>query len=435
MTESTTGALQHVAARANRLSRSTSADAIADAEAPVDILMIANQAQGTGFSGGDRIFIELAKRWKNRGTVRVRLMLSDEGWAFCEKKGLVDIERTVLPVARFTRLGMALNLLLRTIYGSLQALRTRNLRRGTLIYSTSDFWPDSISAFIMKLVNPGSRWVAGFYLFAPSPFQRDSPYRGRRFLVGLFYWLTQRPIYWLVRRYADQLFVIGEHDHARFRRAGVAENRLVIVRGGVDLKLVAAIPSPPEKSYDAVFIGRFHPQKGGLVLVDIWNAVVRRRPGAKLMMLGDAGPLLNDIQRQIARLGLQDAITVVGHVLDDAEKARVFKASRLVVHPATYDVGGMAACEAMACGLPAVSFDLPGLRTYYPFGMLKVPEGDIEAFAESIVNLLTDPVLYERTREDALRLATAWDWDRRADDLLEAMLGAGKSARRAPVQT
>ena len=45
----------------------------------------------------------------------------------------------------------------------------------------------------------------------------------------------------------------------------------------------------------------------------------------------------------------------------------------MVVHPAIFDSGGMAAAEAMAWGLPGVSFDLPALKTYYPQGMIKNP--------------------------------------------------------------
>ena len=50
---------------------------------------------------------------------------------------------------------------------------------------------------------------------------------------------------------------------------------------------------------------------------------------------------------------------------------RIFKDSKIVLHAAIYDSGGMAACEAMACELPGVSFDLPALKTCYPKGMFK----------------------------------------------------------------
>ena len=81
----------------------------------------------------------------------------------------------------------------------------------------------------------------------------------------------------------------------------------------------------------------------------------------------------------------------------------------------------MAACEAMAWGLPGVSFDLEALKTYYPKGMLKTPCFDFKAFAEKIVKLLKDEELYQKTKQDALEWAAEWDWDRRANQVLETM--------------
>ena len=103
---------------------------------------------------------------------------------------------------------------------------------------------------------------------------------------------------------------------------------------------------------------------------------------------------------------------------DGLEKLKIFKDSKVVLHPAIYDSGGMASCEAMACGLPGVSFDLPALKTYYPKGMLKTPCYDLEAFAKNIFKLLNDETLYRRTAEDALDWAKEWDWGKKSEALL-----------------
>jgi len=68
-----------------------------------------------------------------------------------------------------------------------------------------------------------------------------------------------------------------------------------------------------------------------------------------------------------------------------------------------------------------VRFDLPALRTYYPKGMLKTPCYDLKAFAENILKLLNDAELYEKTAKDALNWAKEWDWDRRAEELLDCL--------------
>lgn len=389
------------------------------------VFIVANWAQGHGFSGGDRIFIELARHWRRKPGVEVHLLLSEEGRQFCQKKNLTDIDCTIWSPARWTGWGMPVNFVLRTVHGLWRAAILPLDDTETYVYSSGDFWPDSLPAFLLKLRRRNVKWVAGFYLFAPLPWSAESPYKGWQRVKGWFYWMTQGVAGFLMRRFADKIFCIVELDRDRFIRAGVEPERLVIVRGGVDVELAERVPEPAKKIYDAVFIGRFHPQKGGLELVDIWNEVVKTKPGARLIMLGDDGPLKERITARIAALGLQSNIEV-RIFLTDEEKARVYKSSRVVVHPAVYDVGGMAACEAMVCGLPGVSFDLVGLRTYYPIGMLKAPERDLEGFARCILNLLEDPALYAKTRRDALKLAYSWDWRKRAEDLLQAMTGGAR---------
>jgi glycosyltransferase involved in cell wall biosynthesis len=388
--------------------------------AKTKVFIVANWAQGKGFSGGDRIFIELARHWRRKPDLDVHLFLSEEGWQFCQKKNLGDAPHTIWSPARWTGWGMAANFVLRTIHSLWRAATLPLDDTETYVYSSGDFWPDSLPAFLLKLRRRNVKWVPGFYLFAPRPWSAESPYKGAACLKGWLYWLTQGVAAWLMRKFADRIFCIVELDRDRFIQAGVAPERLVIVRGGVDVELAESVPEPPEKTYDAVFIGRFHPQKGGLELVDIWNEVVKARPGARLIMIGDDGPLKEKIEARIAALHLEQNIRVV-LFLSDVEKAQIYKSSRVVVHPAVYDVGGMAACEAMVCGLPGVSFDLIGLRTYYPIGMLKAPERNLPAFARCILRLLDDPALYEKTRQDALKLAYSWDWRRRAEELLQAM--------------
>jgi glycosyltransferase involved in cell wall biosynthesis len=420
MAESKIPSTSTLAAVRNKPAASPAGDAM------TKIFIIANWAQGQGFSGGDRIFIELARHWRRQPGLDVHLLLSEEGWQFCQKKNLADATHTLWSPARWTGWGMPVNFLLRTVHGLWRAATLPLKDTATYVYSSGDFWPDSLPALLLKLRRKNVKWIAGFYLFAPRPWSAESPYKGGEYVKGWLYWLTQAVAGFLMRKFADKIFCIVELDRDRFIRLGVAPERLVIVRGGVDVELAESVPEPPEKIYDAVFIGRFHPQKGGLELVDIWNEVVKARPGAQLIMIGDDGPLKPKIEARIAELHLESNIRVV-IFLTDEEKARLYKSSRVVVHPAVYDVGGMAACEAMVCGLPGVSFDLVGLRTYYPMGMLKAPERDLPGFARCIVRLLEDKALYEKTRQDALKLAYSWDWRKRAEDLLQAMTGVPRN--------
>lgn len=373
-------------------------------------------------SGGEKIAMEIARRWTEK--TKVFLYTSNIGLHIWNKYKVNSVKKIVF--LRLKENTSVLSYFSRAILGSFKLGRVKLDQNCTnIIYSASDFWPDSVSAFMIKLRNHNSKWIAGFYLFAPKFWQKDSPYKGKRLLIGLFYWLTQLPIYWIVKRYADMLFVTSEPDAKKFVTKKRGRDKIVVIRGGVDIKpseeyLNSGNVIPVEKrKYDACFVGRFHYQKGVLELVDIWKLVCKEKPHAKLAMIG-IGPLEKDVKERIERLGLKDNIDLLSFK-DGDEKYEIFKQSKIVVHPATYDSGGMAACEAMAWGLPGASFDLEALETYYPKGMLKTPCYDLDRFGENIIRLLTDKELYRKTSEGAIAWAKEWDWDKRAEEIYEKM--------------
>lgn len=386
---------------------------------PKKFYIIANWMQGVGLSGGDRIFIEMSRRWAR--FFNIVLFISKDGWAICQRQGLNCVTPVIWVSDFFNRFGYFINYLYRSVIGIFYAL-SQKLDEGFL-YSSSDFWPDVLPAFILKQRHKNIRWIAGFYLFAPNPWAKDSPYRGKEWILGFFYWLTQKPAYWLVNRYAGAVFVTSEPDVKKFMTQKRDLRKIFVIKGGVDIEKVAALRKevPLErKPYDACFIGRFHYQKGVLELVDIWKSVCQQLPGSKLAMIGN-GPLEHKVHDKVRELGLENNIDLLGF-MDGQEKFNVFQNSKIIVHPATYDSGGMAAAEVMAWGLPGVSFDLEALRTYYPKGMLKTPCFDIQKFADNILLLLTDQDLYQRVSQEALvMIRQEWGWDQRAEQILKQL--------------
>jgi glycosyltransferase involved in cell wall biosynthesis len=368
--------------------------------------------------------IECARRWAGYGH-SITVFVWEEGCELYRRNHLDNVRYVIWSVARFRMLGFALLYTIRTLRGCIEALRiSKTCHPNTVVYSASDFFPDALPGFLMarRLNVP---WIASLYLFAPNPFKgfRGNYRHGFRLpdLKTTIYYLSQRIPEWLIRHYAQMVFVTSEPDRQYFMRHGFSPNRVIAIQGGVDLNEAQRVPKPESIKYDAVFVGRFHPQKGVIELIDIWNHVRQAKPNARLAIIG-TGSLEQEMRRKIEHFDLQNNIDLYGF-LDGEAKYRILKSSRLFLHPAIYDSGGMAAIEGMACGLPAVGFDLPALKTYYPQGMLKAPIGDIAAFAGLVLRLLDDSELYSRTSQDALDWAEQWDWDKRARDILSRIQG------------
>lgn len=390
------------------------------------VLFVANWMQGNGLSGGDRIWIEFAKKWSNRlkivilGSPEARKISSRYGAKFEFIQGVKKIkEDNNLNVLKLIK-----NIITRTYQIALFLKKNNYFKKKSFdyVYTTSDFLPDSFAGLLMKLKNRKIIWIAGFYLFAPLPWQKNSPYKGINSIKGLMYYLLQLPIYFFVNRYADYVFVTSEPDIKRFITKKRGAEKVIVIQGGVDVTeseesfKKGRMKAISEREYDACFIGRMHFQKGVLALVDIWKLVCEKEPNRKLIMIGD-GELKSDVEAKIEKFNLQNNIKLVGF-LDGAGKFDVFNKSRIVVHPATYDSGGMAAAEAMAWGLPGVSFDLEALETYYPKGMIKTTKDDLAGFADNILKLLNNKKLYDNTSRDAHKLILeVWDWSVRSENI------------------
>lgn len=380
-------------------------------------------ALGKGLSGGDRIFIEFAKRLRLKHKVIIHLWR--EGWEMCQRQGLIDgVTFKLINVDRWCKLGFVPCYLARIIKAVWSAFFINlETEREVVIYSASEFWMDSLPAFILKLRFPKAKWVAAWFQTAPNPLtgfskgKRDEIYR----LSAFYHWFMQLPIKPVITNFADLVLVNNELERKQFSQLD-RTGRSMVVLGAVNSKEIERFISQNKnlpKTYDAVFQGRFHPQKGVVELVRIWKLVTEQLPNAKLAMIGD-GPLMKDVKLQIMRDRLQKNIKLFGWVFDGPEKYRIFAQSKLVVHSAFYDSGGMASAEAMAFGLPCVGFDLPSYKSYYPKGMVKVKIGDIESFAHMIVDLLNNKNRRNVIGSQAQKMIQQdWNWDQRVNSLLK----------------
>ncbi len=391
--------------------------------------IIANSIVEPGMSGGNRIFIELAKQWLSCYMADIRIQTTDVGQILCTKNGLVGASFSTwdIPFAKkekFSSFTIFFLYLWGLIKGIISAIKYHG-KDNEIFYSSSDYWPDSVPAFLMKLKNKNSKWIAGFFLSAPKPWQKDSPYKGLSSIIGILFYLTQTPIYWLIKKYADFVFVTSEPDVSKFITKKRTKNDIVVVKGGVDTKTAnehfrSKMIIPIEKRlHDACFIGRFHPQKGVLELINIWQVVCQTMPTAKLAMIGN-GPLLESAKAKAKNLKLLNNITFYGFK-DGNEKYEIFQQSKIVVHPAVYDSGGMAMCEALAWGLPGISFDLLALKTYYPKGVIKTKCYNQFEFAKNILQLLENKKMYAHFSQEAIKLAQEWSWNKRSDLIFKSV--------------
>jgi glycosyltransferase involved in cell wall biosynthesis len=230
-------------------------------------------------------------------------------------------------------------------------------------------------------------------------------------------------------RWADRTVCVSAAERETGERAGVRA-RWTVVPNGIDTARFRPAPSAaaraallPDDDPEAplvVCVGRLCRQKGQDVLLAAWEEVVRRRPGARLALVGD-GPDRH-------RLRAPEPVLFAGDVADPVPW---YQAADLVVLPSRWEGMALAPLEAMACGRAVVVTDVDGARESLPPGHAAhclTPPEDPAALARAIAALLADPPLRASLGERGRRhVLAAHDVRRTAEavaDLYRALLGA-----------
>lgn len=148
-----------------------------------------------------------------------------------------------------------------------------------------------------------------------------------------------------------------------------------------------------------VYHGRIELQRKGLdVLVDAWLQVCSDRPGRDLRLLivgmsSDADKL----RQLIAAKQLRGVLWVDEYILDKAIVRRYLCAADVYTLPSRHEGFPVAPLEAMACGLPVVAADAPGVADIFEKGEASggvvVPRADATALAIALGRVLDIDIL------------------------------------------
>jgi glycosyltransferase involved in cell wall biosynthesis len=181
-----------------------------------------------------------------------------------------------------------------------------------------------------------------------------------------------------------------------------------------------------------LFVGRITHKKGVHYLVDALARVRREIPNAVLVLAGGRDmdrPYVATLDRQIAALGVQDAVRWVGF-LDEREKRSAFAAATVFFH-ASYSEGmALAILEAMSFGVPTIVTPGCYMDEAVEAGALCLAEQSAAGLAQAALRLLRDPAAgRELGRRAQERICRHHGWGAIAARLREIYLDSDRAER------
>lgn len=141
-------------------------------------------------------------------------------------------------------------------------------------------------------------------------------------------------------------------------------------------------------------------------VVAIFNKIQHTIP-AKLMMVGD-GPEREKAEKLCEKLGISDKVIFFGN---SNEIDKILSYSDLFLLPSETESFGLAALEAMACGVPVISSNSGGLPEVNEEGFSGYLSnvGDTDAMAANAVKILQNNDTLHTFKENALKSAQKFD--------------------------
>lgn len=203
---------------------------------------------------------------------------------------------------------------------------------------------------------------------------------------------------------------------------GCVSPKITVFPWGIDLSVFKLYPNASnqlrerlgwENKLILIMTRLFEPIYGIEFFINALPDVIRKQPNARVVFL-NIGSLLNDCRKKINELGLDRYVYFAGRV-DRITVAHYLNLADIYVNTSLSDGTSCSLLEAMACGLPVITSDVPSYFEWVEDGVngYIVPRRDSEILADRIIQLLDAELTRKKMSERNIQIANERaDWEK-----------------------
>jgi len=259
-----------------------------------------------------------------------------------------------------------------------------------IVYSNSLYFYDLLPTLLLRFRRRNTKVIVPvFHLVAPPRKRRGS------LIINVLAYVEQRAMLRLVPFFADIVITADASLAQELPKLRRRDAHVVVTDMGVHNQ-----PAPrfSRDQHDAIYVGRLTSVKGMAELLDAWAMVVKSLPSAELALIGNAAGEF-DPTSAVRKRNLERNVKLYHDVSDEALHAHL-RASKIFITASREEGYGITMLDALAEGVPCVSFDLPVFRSAFPYGRVFPKTMSPEGLAGCAIRLLTDSDEYARLQNE-----------------------------------
>ena len=211
-----------------------------------------------------------------------------------------------------------------------------------------------------------------------------------------------------VFRAADCVLTYTEFERDQIVSFGVKPEKIKIIHNGIDVTKFP-LDSTLQKKKQIIWVGKYVPGKGAKYIIEGFAAFSKLHPEYSLLMIGK-GPEKEEMVQLIESLSVSDKISMIEFV-ENEKLQRIYQESAVFVSSSLAEGVPKVLLEAMVCGLPVISTDLPQLIDIVEDCGIIVPVKDSAAITSALEEMVSSPEkMQEYGKNSRQKVLENYDW-------------------------
>ena len=234
----------------------------------------------------------------------------------------------------------------------------------------------------------------------------------------------------LVRRFrvgmslkrASALLTLSESAKEDLQRLRPSlSGKITVTAPGADA--FAALYRRDRTKTNLLYVGSLLNRRPIAALVRMAALLVRRYPGLILTLAGENRTRPHrDFHQLVRQLGLEGRVVILDYVTEQKLK-ELYEDAGIFCYPSFYEGFGLPVIEAQAAGLPVMTLKNSSLWEVGGETVAYAREGTAEAMAETVFQLLEEPLYYETLQRAGQENARRFSWKKGAETVLNVLIG------------